>query len=84
MPIKLFKEIEDDSLKEYAKEGNYEKYKGIVLDTETNQLKEQSGLYTDKKDFYDKMAKRGLVSRKVFEASVFDWIEKNAKSNLGV
>jgi len=82
MPIKLFKEIEDDSLKEYAKDGNYEKYKGIVLDTETNQFKVVSGLFTDKKDFYDKMAKRGLVSRKVFEASVFDWIEKNAKSNL--
>ena len=76
------KNITKSQKRTFSDNPNYEKYKGIVLDPETNKFKIVSGLFTDKKDFYEKMYKRGLVSRKVFEADVFDWIKKNAKNTL--
>lgn len=82
MPIKFLEEIEDVSLIEYTSDSQYEPYKGIVLDPEDNTFKVMSGMFRDKKDFYEKMHKRGLILRKCFEKSVFDWIMENAKSTL--
>lgn len=74
--------IEDLSIKEYAADSTYEEYTGIVLDPEDRVFKTVSGSFHDKKDFYEKLTKRGFVVRKVFEKRVFDWIEKNAKTTL--
>ena len=74
--------IEDLSIKEYAADSTYKEYTGIVLDLEDRVFKTVSGSFHDKKDFYEKLTKRGFVVRKVFEKRVFDWIEKNAKTTL--
>lgn len=74
--------IEDLDIKEYAADSAYEEYTGIVLDPEDQVFKTVSGSFHDKKDFYEKLTKRGFVVRKVFEKRVFDWIEKNAKTTL--
>ncbi len=67
---------------EYAADSAYEDYTGIVLDPEDQVFKTVSGKFHDKKDFYEKLTKRGYVVRKVFEKRVFDWIEANAKTTL--
>ncbi|MBO4622493.1 MAG: nucleotidyltransferase domain-containing protein [Bacilli bacterium] len=67
---------------EYAADSAYEEYTGIVLDPEEQVFKTVSGQFHDKKDFYEKLTKRGYVVRKVFEKRVFDWIEANAKTTL--
>jgi len=67
---------------EYAADSAYEEYTGIVLDPEDQVFKTVSGQFHDKKDFYEKLTKRGYVVRKVFEKRVFDWIEANAKTTL--
>lgn len=82
MAIQLFNEEEDISLKEYSEDPNYEDYAGIVLDKDKNQFKVVTGKFTDKKDFYNKMADRGLILRKCFEIRVYNWIKENAKTTL--
>ena len=69
-------------LDEYSDKSSFEAYSGIVLDPEDNLFKTVSGMFRDKKDFYEKLSKRGYVVRKVFEKKVFDWIERNAKNNI--
>ena len=70
------------NLKEYSDKSAFEPYSGIVLDPEDNMFKTVSGMFRDKKDFYEKLTNRGYVVRKVFEKKVFDWIERNAKNNI--
>ena len=70
------------TLTEYSDKSAFEPYSGIVLDPEDNIFKTVSGMFRDKKDFYEKLTSRGYVVRKVFEKKVFDWIEKNAKTTL--
>ena len=82
MKISVFPKLEDVNLDEYAADSAYEDYTGIVLDPEDKIFKTVSGKFHDKKDFYDKLSKRGYVVRKVFEKRVFDWIEQNAKTTL--
>ena len=74
--------LESIKLDEYSGESNYEPYSGIVLDPEENTFKTVSGMFRDKKEFYEKLTARGYVVRKVFEKKVFDWIEENAKTTL--
>lgn len=69
-------------LSEYSDKSSFEPYSGIVLDPEDNMFKTVSGMFRDKKDFYEKLTDRGYVVRKVFEKKVFDWIERNAKNNI--
>lgn len=79
----LFPNLEHiEILSEYSDKSNYELYKGIVLDKEDNKFKVVSGLFRDKKQFYEDLTEKGYVVRKVFEKKVFDWIEDNAKSTL--
>lgn len=78
----IFPIINLDTLTEYAADSSYEEYKGIVLDPEDQIFKTVAGQFHDKKDFYEKLTKRGYIVRKVFEAKVFDWIEQNAKTTL--
>ena len=70
------------TLTEYSDKSAFEPYSGIVLDPEDNIFKTVSGMFRDKKDFYEKLTSRGYVVRKVFEKKVFDWIERNAKNNI--
>lgn len=72
----------NNSLKEYASNSAYERYMAIILDPDTNEFKTISGLFHDKKEVYEKMRKRGLVCRKVYEARIFDWILDNAKTTM--
>lgn len=82
MPDDISLDIKDSTLNEYSGESNYEPYSGIVLDPEDNVFKTVSGMFRDKKEFYEKLTKRGYVVRKVFEKKVFDWIEENAKTTM--
>lgn len=82
MSVKVFPKLENLDLTEYAADSAYEDYTGIVLDPEDKVFKTVNGQFHDKKDFYDKLGKRGFVVRKVFESRVFDWIEQNAKTTL--
>ena len=86
--IKLFpnyQEIdltEDKSNKKNKENDNYEWYKGVVFDPDTREFKVISGQFTDKKDFYEKLTKKGYIVRKAYEKPIWDWIQKNAKSTL--
>lgn len=82
VPDNISFDIKDSTLTEYSGESNYEPYSGIVLDPEDNVFKTVSGMFRDKKEFYEKLTKRGYVVRKVFEKKVFDWIEENAKTTM--
>lgn len=82
MTIKLFPSLERVSITEHAKSNNYENYIGIVLDKKTNTFKVVEGKFTDKKDMYRKMKKRGFILRKAYESKVWDWIEDNANSPI--
>ena len=82
MTVQVFPKLENIDLTEYAADSAYEDYTGIVLDPEDQIFKTVSGKFHDKKDFYEKLSKRGYVVRKVFEKRVFDWIERNAKTTL--
>lgn len=82
MAVQVFPKLENIDLTEYASDSAYEEYTGIVLDPEDQVFKTVSGQFHDKKDFYEKLSKRGYVVRKVFEKKVFDWIEQNAKTTL--
>ncbi len=82
MITSLFPKLEDVNLTEYADNSSFEEYSGIVLDPDDNLFKTVSGMFRDKKDFYEKLTARGYIVRKVFEKKVFDWIEKNAKTTL--
>ena len=77
-----YEDFENNLLDEYSDKSSFEPYSGIVLDPEDNTFKTVSGMFRDKKDFYEKLSKRGYVVRKVFEKKVFDWIERNAKNNI--
>lgn len=77
-----YEDFENNLLDEYSDKSSFEPYSGIVLDPEDNMFKTVSGMFRDKKDFYEKLSKRGYVVRKVFEKKVFDWIERNAKNNI--
>lgn len=57
-------------------------YTAIVIDPEVNAFKVIKGKYNNKKEVYDKLSDRGYVVRKVLETPIFDWIEKNADSNI--
>ena len=63
-------------------EPTHNPYTAIVLNPDENAFKVISGVFKDKKDVYEKLAKKGHVVRKVLETSIFNWIEKNAKNNL--
>lgn len=63
-------------------EPTHNPYTAIVLNPDENAFKVISGVFKDKKDVYEKLAKKGYVVRKVLETSIFNWIEKNAKNNL--
>lgn len=76
--MKLFPTLERISIKEHAKSHNYEDYIGVVLDKRNNIFKVVEGKFTDKKDMYRKMKKRGLILRKAYEKRVWEWIEANA------
>ena len=80
--IDAYSQMEEETMNEYAADSAYEDYTGIVLDPEDQVFKTVSGSFHDKKDFYEKLTKRGFVVRKVFEKRVFDWIERNAKTTL--
>ena len=87
--IKLFpnyKEVELTEDKKVSKsdkdDKNYEWYKGVVFDPSTNEFKVIKGQFTDKKDFYEKLTKKGYIVRKAFEAKIWDWIQNNAKNTL--
>ena len=82
MTIKLFPSLERVSITEHAKSNNYEDYIGVVLDKKTNTFKVVEGKFTDKKDMYRKMKKRGFILRKAYESKVWDWIEDNANSPI--
>ena len=84
MSMQLFPKlkIDEENLTEYSGESNYEPYTGIILDPEDNVFKTTSGMFRDKKEFYEKLSARGYVVSKVFEKKVFDWIEENAKTTL--
>lgn len=83
VPDDISPDLQEDSvLDEYSDKSSYEPYTGIVLDPEDNTFKTSSGMFRDKKEFYEKLTARGYVVRKVFEKKVFDWIEKNAKTTL--
>jgi len=82
MNMPIFPKLKDIELDEYASDSSYEQYTGIVLDPEDKIFKTVSGIFHDKKEFYEKLSARGYIVRKVFEAKVFDWIEKNAKTTL--
>lgn len=72
----------NNNLLEYSDKSNFESYTGIVLDKENNAFKIIKGMFRDKKDFYEKAKKRGLILRKCFESSIFDWIEDNAPDDV--
>ena len=82
--IKLFPNYEEIKLTEDkdSEKDNYEWYKGVVFDPKTNEFKVVSGQFRDKKDFYEKLTKRGYIVRKGYELVVWDWIQKNAKTPL--
>lgn len=71
-----------NNLHEYSDNSQYEFYTGIVLDKEKNEFKVIKGKFRDKKDFYEKASKRGLILRKCFESTVWNWIEQNAPDDL--
>ena len=54
----------------------------IVLDPEDNIFKTITGKFSDKKDCYEKLTKRGFVVRKSFETKIYDWILRNAKTTF--
>lgn len=70
------------NLNEYAANSEMEEYTGIVLDPDKNEFKVISGYFHDKKDFYEKMVKRGLVLRKCYEKAIWNWIQNNAPDDL--
>ena len=72
----------NNNLLEYSDKSNFESYTGIVLDKENNAFKIIKGMFRDKKDFYEKAKKRGLILRKCFESSIFEWIEDNAPDDV--
>jgi len=82
MLFESIERIQENTLDEFISDGHYEPYTGIVLDKTHNQFKIVSGQFTDKKDFYTKMSKKGLILRKCFEKKVWDWMEKNAPDNV--
>lgn len=69
-------------LKEYSSNSEFEKYSSIVLDKEDNAFKIVTGNFHDKRDAYEKLAARGYVVRKTFEATIFSWIMEHAPNNL--
>ena len=86
MSIDIFENLEHITLDEYAKAGSedatMENYTGIVLDPDKNKFSVVKGRFYDKKDFYTKMRKRGLILRKCYETGVYEFIQKFAKSSF--
>ena len=80
--IKLFPKYKEVELTEDKDNENYEWYKGVVFDPDAKEFKVISGKFTDKKDFYEKLTKRGYIVRKAYEKDIWDWIQKNAKNTL--
>lgn len=54
----------------------------IILDPDDNIFKTITGKFSDKKDCYEKLTKRGFVVRKSFETKIYDWILNNAKTTF--
>ena len=61
-----------------------EEYKGIFIDRKTGNFKILTGRFPDKKAMIRKygVLGKGYIVRKVFERSVFDWINKNAQNAI--
>ena len=61
-----------------------EEYKGIFIDRKTGNFKILSGRFPDKKAMIRKygVLGKGYIVRKVFERSVFDWINDNAQNAI--
>lgn len=77
-----FPNLQRVNLEEYASNSEFEKYSSIVLDKEDNAFKIVTGNFHDKRDAYEKLAARGYVVRKTFEATIFEWIMEHAPNNL--
>lgn len=80
--LKLFPDLKREVLQEYAADSALEDYTSIVLDKDDNAFKVVTGKFHDKRDAYEKLKDRGLITRKTFESRIWDWIENNAPNNL--
>ena len=82
MSATLFPSFPRQVFTEENNDHTYESYTAIVIDPVHNEFKIITGPYLDKKDMYRKLTKKGYIVRKSFESNVWDWMERNAPSNL--
>lgn len=82
MSATLFPSFPRQVFTEENNDHTYESYTAIVIDPVHNEFKIVTGPYLDKKDMYRKLTKKGYIVRKSFESNVWDWMERNAPSNL--
>ena len=82
MSATLFPSFPRQVFTEENNDHTYESYTAIVIDPVHNKFKIITGPYLDKKDMYRKLTKKGYIVRKSFESNVWDWMERNAPSNL--
>lgn len=82
MSATLFPSFPRQVFTEENNDHTYESYTAIVIDPVHNKFKIVTGPYLDKKDMYRKLTKKGYIVRKSFESNVWDWMERNAPSNL--
>ena len=82
MSATLFPSFPRQVFTEENNDHTYESYTAIVINPVHNEFKIVTGPYLDKKDMYRKLTKKGYIVRKSFESNVWDWMERNAPSNL--
>lgn len=81
--LTLFDNFITENLVEADKDDDFHSaFTAITIDPEKNEFRTINGTFKDKKDVYEKLTKRGLIVRKVLETPIFNWILKNAASNL--
>ena len=81
--IKLpFKEIRLQEVDSSVDNGVDHDFTTIVLDADDNAFKTITGKFSNKKDCYKKLTKRGFIVRKSFETRIYDWILRNAKTTF--
>lgn len=82
--VSFIKNLKEETLQEKGKDKaeTTHAFTAIAIDTENNEFKVINGNFSDKKEFYDRLSKRGLVVRKVLERPIYEWIMKNADTNL--
>lgn len=83
--IPYYTDFSDLSVISEAEDGNgIESYKGIFINRNSGDFKILSGRFPDKKAMIYKHGVEGkpYIARKVLEAPMFKWIEKNAKTAL--